>query len=437
MDELLKAAAKAGDDAEVFHYKSNESSLSLKGGVVADASGAMSQGYALRMIGKGRMGTSYTKNLHDRAGLIASALTSLKGNASAKFHFPDASRMRKVERHDKRVEALGFSELYDYARQTDDFYEGKVKGQLNVYVGASSKQRTVANSNGLRRAAESTEFMLLATLVYPGGNTQIYNVFTTPGPQSPPRRALEDHIDTYRASMPKVRIDSGKYQVLFMPDALYPIQWRLSEGASGKNMHEKTSPLAGKVGEQVMSESVTIYDDPTEASRPRPVSFDDEGVATGRTDIVERGVFRTCCADLCYAEKLDMEPTGSGWRRQELSSADPITIQPAPMLRKVAFAPGRDRFEDMLGSMDRGIVVHGIMGPHSGNLLSGDFAVSLTPGFFVKKGEIVGRVRDGMISGNIYDMLRKVSGVENKVHYPDSHHGNPCILFDGVNVTAK
>ncbi|MCK5309187.1 MAG: TldD/PmbA family protein, partial [Thermoplasmata archaeon] len=76
------------------------------------------------------------------------------------------------------------------------------------------------------------------------------------------------------------------------------------------------------------------------------------------------------------------------------------------------------------------------IGAHSGNLLNGDFSFGLNPGFYVKNGEIVGRVKDAMVAGNMYQLFSNVIGIENQNHQRNGIP-LPCILFDDVSISGK
>jgi len=91
----------------------------------------------------------------------------------------------------------------------------------------------------------------------------------------------------------------------------------------------------------------------------------------------------------------------------------------------------------MVRSMDRGVILFGLLGAHSGNIVNGDFSVGLNPGLYVENGKIVGRVRDGMASGNVYDILGRVMAVENQIHNPHGFNRLPCIQLDEVSVAAR
>jgi predicted Zn-dependent protease len=61
----------------------------------------------------------------------------------------------------------------------------------------------------------------------------------------------------------------------------------------------------------------------------------------------------------------------------------------------------------------------------------------MCPGFYVEGGRILGRVRDGMVAGNVYDVLARIDAVENRVHNPCGYVRYPSILLDGVSVSAR
>jgi PmbA protein len=86
--------------------------------------------------------------------------------------------------------------------------------------------------------------------------------------------------------------------------------------------------------------------------------------------------------------------------------------------------------------MDTGILIAGVMGAHSGNILNGDFSIGLSPGLYVERGEIVGHVKDAMVAGNIFDTMTLIAEIEDTLH-PASGGMFPAILFDGASVATK
>jgi PmbA protein len=102
--------------------------------------------------------------------------------------------------------------------------------------------------------------------------------------------------------------------------------------------------------------------------------------------------------------------------------------------------PGDASLDRMLAQMDRGVVIAGAIGAHSGNIPNGDYSVGLAPGLLVENGEIVGLLKNAMASGNIFENLREVVAVEDTAHpLPEGPEKStaPSLLIDGVSVTVR
>ena len=63
---------------------------------------------------------------------------------------------------------------------------------------------------------------------------------------------------------------------------------------------------------------------------------------------------------------------------------------------------------DIIGDMKEGLVVDILMGAGQGNILGGDFSGNVLLGYRVENGKIVGRVKDTMVSGNVFQILKDV-----------------------------
>jgi PmbA protein len=96
-------------------------------------------------------------------------------------------------------------------------------------------------------------------------------------------------------------------------------------------------------------------------------------------------------------------------------------------------SPGKDSFEDLVAQIQDGLIVDQFLGD-SGSI-SGDFAISVDLGYRVKKGKIVGRVKDTLVSGNVYEALNQVIALGNDATWHGSCY-TPSILLDGLSVTT-
>lgn len=109
-------------------------------------------------------------------------------------------------------------------------------------------------------------------------------------------------------------------------------------------------------------------------------------------------------------------------------------MRPQPYLGHLCFDKGEKKFHDLLKEMGKGIVVFGTLGDHTGNIPNGDFSIGLSLGLCVENGRIIGKAKDTMVSGNIYEIMKRVIAVGSE---SDPVYGNnPPVLFAGADVSS-
>jgi PmbA protein len=240
---------------------------------------------------------------------------------------------------------------------------------------------------------------------------------------------LDELIELYILSKTEIVPETGKMPVIFTETVIHALLSRLFAAASPENLYNKVSPLCGRIGEQIVSDKLSIWQDPFDMEILSACAFDSEGTLTKKYAYIENGVFKAFPTDLNYAQKLSVEPTGNGFRG---------SFEGLPMARPFSYSitPGKLSLKEMIASIDKGIIAQSLMGAHSGNILNGDYSVGVSTGFYVENGVIKGRVKDCMLSGNAYDTLKHVSEIENKLHNMGSYK-LPAILLDKVSVAGK
>jgi PmbA protein len=433
MKKLLEIAARSADQAEVFSVRSDSGSLQMRNGIPTDLSASIQSGFALRLLKDGKIGTAYTKNLLDREQLVKNALAGLKGEVKAGFSFPGPSYLPARPAQDDGIGEMGFHDLHRHGREVLDSLKGRVAGQIDVYAGRIFWEASVVNTSGLDVTDSSGQMYVYAALLFPNTETSVHRFRISRSVEGFRAGELDALVDLYDAGLPEVDIESGRMKVLFTQDTMYTLLWRLSAGASGKSFHDGVSPLIGRVGEKVISGKISYGGDPTDPGDVDQRFFDDEGVPVSRKVFFDRGVFTGPVVNLDYAAKLGISPTGNGFRKGD----ETVASLPSPAMESPFIAPGDVSFEDMVASMDRGVIVLGVLGAHSGNILNGDYSVGLNPGYYVEDGRILGRVKDGMIAGNAYETLSCVASVEDTLHQSMMGGRYPSILLDDVSVAAR
>ena len=436
MENLLQMAKKVSDQAEVFSISYSDDAVYFENARLNNMDSKVQSGASLRIIKDNKLGFAYTRNLIDRQELLQNALDSLKGGVEAKYDFPLTRGLPQLDAYDPSVEKVSGSQMVDECTRVCDAVKSQTDSEIEAAAFAHTSDLRILNTAGTDVSMKVGYYAILANLIYPGTGVGVYRIFVKKGFEKAPDELIHELIKLYKLSSKAVSAKGGRMKVLFMPNSMVTLNWRISSGTSSKNVYEKISPIAGRIGEKVFSEKITIYDDPLNEEFPGARAFDDEGVACRKLPVVEKGVLRSFYCDLEYASKLNAKPTGNGYRTG-MWGGDPIALKPTPAFSRMTIKPGDKSFWQLVKSMDRGIIVENALGAHSGNIPNGDYSIGADPALYVENGEIVGRVKDAMVAGNVYDTLKNVVDLGDTLHPSEGDAWVPPILCDNVSVALK
>jgi PmbA protein len=435
MDQLMKSAKARSDAVEIYKLDENHSAIEFEDRKLKNIQSTIRSGITLRIIKDGKSGFAYTRNLRDSDGLVRNALDTLKGGVEAPFDLPRTTSVPALNTYDPGFEHMTNTAIVDECKRIYAIMEGRVKGQVNIDAGKALTNIQIVNSSGTDLLTRSSYYGITISILYPGSATGIERTFEFKSFTKIDDSFLNGLVELYNKSEKELNMAGGRMKVLFMPEAMYTLIWRLQSAVSGESLYHKQTPLAGKLDTAIFSEQLSIIDNPPDDAHPGARAFDDEGVACKELVIVDKGLLRSYCYDLYYAAKMKVQPNGRGFKTSRWDD-DRIATKPAPALTSLSIKPGITGFKQLLQVMNRGIIVCGALGAHSGNIPNGDFSIGLSPGLCVENGEIVGRIKDAMIAGNIYSVMNRVIDIEDKIH-PAYTGYYPAVLFDDINVATK
>ena len=227
-------------------------------------------------------------------------------------------------------------------------------------------------------------------------------------------------------------VKTGSYDVIFSARQVRSLLSAFAGIFSGKNALLGLSLLAGKEGEKVAADCLTLVDDPFYAENTMQMPFDGEGVATREKNLIENGVLKTLLYDLTYAKKAGKQPTGNAAR----GIADPVSISPYCL----RIAPGEYTEETLLQKLDNGIYINELKGLHAGaDAVTGDFSIE-SAGFLVENGRCTRPVHSFTVAGNFFELLKAVDGVADNVEMALSAvscTAAPDLLVRGLSVAGE
>ena len=224
---------------------------------------------------------------------------------------------------------------------------------------------------------------------------------------------------------------TGQYPVVFTPEAMSSLLQTYSSIFSSEAAQKGLSKLAGKEGQNIAADVVTLVDDPFHPTNPGAQNFDAEGSPTHCKKIIENGVFNTLLYNLKTAAVAGKKTTGNA---SKAGYAAPVGISPFTMY----LAPGQISEEELLAKAGNGVCINSLGGLHAGaDPISGDFSLQ-SSGFMIRDGKKCEYVKSFTVAGNFYDMLKNIQCIASNLEMPGmSSFGSPSVLVDGLSIAGK
>jgi PmbA protein len=240
-----------------------------------------------------------------------------------------------------------------------------------------------------------------------------------------PKKVAQQIIQRLDWAQENVAFPSGRLPILFTSKAADMLWATVQAALNGKRILEKASPWASRIGQPVIDSQLTIYQHPSEG--PYSCPFDDEGTPTQQRVFIQNGILQNFYTDRATGRHLGINSTGNGFRPT-------LSSYPTPGLFNFLIQPGTVSLEQLIAQLDSGLIVDQMLGGASG--LSGDFSINVDLGYYVKNGEVVGRIKDTMVAGNVYTALKQLVALGDDADWNGSCY-TPSLIVEGLSVTTK
>ncbi len=221
--------------------------------------------------------------------------------------------------------------------------------------------------------------------------------------------------------------------VVFDPKAMSSLLETFSPVFSAERTQKGLSSLAGKEGERIAAECVTIVDDPMHPENLFRRNFDSEGSPAYRKNVVENGVLKTLLHNLKTAHTAGVKTTGNASKG---GYAGTVSVQPYTM----HLAPGQSSREELLKQAFDGVYIDHVTGLHAGaNAVTGDFSLQ-SGGYLIENGRLTERISAFTVAGNFYELLKNIRAVADDVTLPapvgKTTFGAPSVLVEGLSIAG-
>ncbi len=432
MEDILARASRAAQEAEVFRVTSEETTVRFEANRLKQLQTSQSTSLALRIIKGGRIGYATTTGEGDAEQLVRDAVETAEFGTEARFHLPDSRQFPEVAVYDDLVGSVPIKDMVGLGEAMISAVTGHTPG-IMCEAGASRGVVSVRiiNSRGGQADYRKSFFGLDLEGNLVEGTDMLFvgESESSCHPLTDPKKVTEPVLKQLELAKNKARSPGGELPVVFTANGFAALVLPLVSAFNGKNVLEGASPVGNRLGEAVFDGRFSLYDDPTVAYRPGSRPCDDEGIPSQRTPLVENGVVRSYYYDLQTAARAGKKSTGNGGRARG--------GLPGPAASALVITPGGTTFDEMVADIKEGLVVEQLMGAEMGNILGGDFSGNVLLGFRVENGKIVGRVKDTMVSGNVYKILKDIPAIGSETKWVGGFLFTPPFYLKGLSVSSK
>lgn len=428
VEQVIDLANKKGIEAEVFYVASQDTPIEFGNNRLKSLETKASEGIALRVIADQKLGFASSTDLTRLADLVDAAVATAEIGDPVEFDFTqDVNSVEPKSDYqppstEKLVE-VG-EDLINQVHQ----YNPEILVDVSFHSGTSQVKLATTTNVYTEQNSRSLSASISGNLVRGEDFLQAYAYEVTRDQVPDYQAILQKLILKYQQAEGKASIKSGAYPVLFTPSAVASTMGRMFGTIfSGQSVVQKASPLTDKLGEKIADERISVFEDPSLGVSA--CEFDDEGVATSKKNLIDQGIVKQFYWDRRWAARQGIKSSGNGFRGG--------ISRPSPSLANICIAPGQTSVADLIAGMDEGIIVDQVLGAGQSNILAGEFSVNIDLGYKVEQGKIVGRVKDTMVAGNIFEAFSNLVDLSDRPEWVGSSAYVPHILFAQLGVAAR
>jgi PmbA protein len=440
-DVVRRLMRQGADCAEAYVSAGTLVSVQVEKDVVTYTTGDSEGGTGLRVVKDGRLGFAYTSDPTRLEQTGAKALELSRLAPMSGYSLPAGGEAYEpvAGLDDPALVSMEPGEAVEMAGQMVDaaktVHPGVTVGSGGVFVGHGSV--AIANSEGVSVSSHGTSMTAYTYVVLRDSTVSTGFEFL-----SSRSRDIDAPFIGHEAG--KMALDAqgavpmeegGEMTVVFRPSPFAELlEYTLLPSIIGDAAQRGESAFSGKDGQLVATKALTVVDDPTIAGGLGSGMADDEGVRTRRNVLIDDGVLQGFLYDTYTANHYGVETTGNasrggggGWKSQPDAATTNVAL----------YLPSMGELEDLVAEIDRGILVHDLMGCHTSNRSTLDFSLNSTMPYEIRNGELQGVRTPVMLGGNLGNVMTSFLGAGGRARQcpGGSNVILPWVAAEGVTVT--
>lgn len=415
-EKLVEDAGKFGaDEVEVSVVDGREFDVDVRKGKIEHLVEAGSRVCGLKIIKDKRTAYASSSDLAPgtlrrlvRNAVKRAALASpdeFAGLAPLSKKTVDASTL---DLFDPAVAGLDSKTKIGLARETERIALGdkRITNSYGANFGTNELRSVLANSNGFVGEYAQTYCELSVALQAGDTDNKVEDSWFSSkrhfkdlaAPEEIARKAVER---TVRQLRPR-KIRTQTVPVIFEPTQTSWLMGFLFGCVSGTAVYQKSTFLAGRLGQRIANGLVTVVDDGLRPGGLGTRPFDADGLPSRRTNVVDQGILKNYLCNIYAARKLKLRSTGN---------ADGSGVSP----NNFYLEPGPAAPREIIAGTKKGLILIRTLG-HGLNSVSGDISRGAF-GLWVENGEIAYPVSEITISGNLGRVLNDIEAVGNDLDF--------------------
>ena len=440
--DIVRRAMNGGATAaECVVREGDEFSTLVRLGQVETLKESGSRSIGVRVFNGQRAASTYSSDFSGESldRMVKSALELSKITSEDPCGgIPEASQLGsltgELDLYHEDVYSLPGPDRIDYARRAEKAaldFDPRIKNSEGGSFDAATGHKVLANSHGFvgeyRRSYCSVSAVPIAQTEDGAMQRDYwYSVARTLSKLESP-----EHVGKVAAERTLRRLGARKAKtaqvpIIFDPMVATSILEHIFEGVNGDSVYRGASFLAGKLGQKIAGDNVTIIDDGTIPGGFGTSPFDGEGVPTRRTVVIEKGVLHSYLMNTYTAKKLGLATTGNASR----GLAGTPGIGPGNYFLQ----SGPRTPKQMISEIKEGLYVTEFLG-HGANLVTGDYSRGAS-GLWISGGEFAYPVEEITVAGNLKEMFFNISEIANDLEFRGSV-ASPTLRIDGLTVGGE
>lgn len=428
-----------GEQVEAFVTRGSVTSVKVHGGAVESLTQATSAGIGVRVVRDKRQGFAWAAS-HDES-ISAEVLAEARDNAAYSepdewvgLAEPDGVAPVPLDLWRDGLASLSTDRKIELALELEAAVLGgdpRIVGVRTAAWGDGIGEAAVVTSTGIESWGRATSCHLsVSALAESDDETKAgYGVSVGRAPEDVDlAEAAADAVDRSTRLLGAVQPASGMVTLVLEPQMTATLLSIVGGMLGGEAVLKGRSPFADRVGEQIASPLVFLVDDPTDPLSLGADDHDGEGLATRRNPLISAGV-------------LDgfLHNTYTGRRSGTASTASAVRgyrSTPGAGAQALALAPGAGTLDELVQSVDNGVLVQSMSGVHSGvNPTSGDFSVGVE-GLLIRNGRLAEPIREATLASTIQRLLLDVRAIGSEREWTPGGTAASPMVIDAVTLSG-